>query len=52
MVNVEIAVPEEHDVGRGLARDPLADRAVAGVVVDRLPVGMRVDVLATSSVLV
>ena len=52
LVDGEIAVPEKDDVRRVLARDSLANRTMADVVVDGIVVGMRVNVIAAPAVLV
>jgi hypothetical protein len=45
-------VIEEDDVRARLPRHTLADGAVTGVVIDRIAVGVSVDVSAPASVLV
>jgi hypothetical protein len=51
VVDLEIAVIEEHDVRRRLRRHALAHRAVARVIVDRILIGACVDVLASPGIL-
>jgi hypothetical protein len=41
---------EKNDVRRVLPRDALADRAMAGVIVDGVAVGTRMNVLATAGI--
>lgn len=50
--NGEISVLEEHDVGRRLPGDALADRTMTGVVIDRISVGMRLMMRASPGVFV
>jgi hypothetical protein len=41
---------EEHDMGGVLPGDALADGTVTSVIVDRVVIGMRVDVIATAGI--
>src|SRR6056297_200963 len=50
VVDRHIAMPEEHDMGGVLPGDALADGTVTGVIVDRVVIGMRVDVIATAGI--
>jgi hypothetical protein len=43
-------MPEEHDMGGVLPGDALADGTVTGVIVDRLVIGMRVNVRAAAGI--
>src|SRR6056297_1827398 len=52
VVDRHIAMPEEHDMGGVLPGDALADRTVTGVIVDRVVIGMRVDVSAAAGIFV
>lgn len=50
--NGEVAVLEEHNVGRRLPGDALADRTMTGVIIDRISIGMRLMMRASTGVLV
>src|SRR6056297_624530 len=50
VVHRHIAMFEEHDMGGVLPGDALADGTVTGVIVDRLVIGMRVDMSATAGI--
>ena len=49
--NGEVAVLEEHNVGRRLPGDALADRTMTGVIIDRISIGMRLMMRASTGVL-
>jgi hypothetical protein len=52
VVDGEIAVVEEHDMRAVLPGDTVADGAMAGMVIDRVVIGMGVAVVAPAGVFV
>src|SRR6056297_1744929 len=50
VVHRHIAMLEEHDMGGVLPGDALADGTVTGVIVDRVMIGMRVDMSAAAGI--
>jgi hypothetical protein len=51
LVDLQVTVVEEDDMGRILCGDPLADGAVADVVVYGIVIRMRVNMVTASSIL-
>src|SRR5690606_27375388 len=52
VVDFKVAIIEEHHVGGGLAGNPFAYRAMAGVIVYRITLRVRVNVIASANVFV